>query len=118
VSGSRIVGQDIPVEVTDKFRLHSLTKAMVATVVQIYVDRHLLDWRTSLDEALPDFREKMDEQFRHVTIEMLTSHRSGISWRQPTPDPLRSDLDSSEGRWLAVRGLLSVKPRYKPGSFI
>jgi CubicO group peptidase (beta-lactamase class C family) len=118
VSGSRIAGQDIPVKVTDKFPLYSLTKAMLATLVQIYVDRHLLDWRMSLDEALPDFTEKMDEQFRHVTIEMLTSHRSGISWRQPTPDPLRSDLDSREGRWLAVRELLSVKPRYKPGSFI
>ena len=118
VSGSRIVGQDNPVTVTDKFRLHSLTKAMLATLVQIYVDRHLLNWHTSLDQALPDLRKEMHEQFRHVTIEMLTSHRSGLSWRQPTPDPLRSDLDSREGRRSAVRALLSVKPRYKPGSFI
>jgi len=118
VSGLRIVGQDNPVDVTDKFRLRSLTKPMVATLVQVYVDRGLLRWNTRLGEALPAFKAQMQEQFREVTIEMLTSHRSGLPEHFDMPEVLGSGIDGRVGRQLIARKLLSTKPRYRPDNFL
>lgn len=118
VSGLRVVGQNNPVKLTDKFRLRSLTKPMVATLVQIYIDRGLLRWNTRLDEALPALKEHMHEQFRQVTIEMLTSHRSGLSGHCELLKVLRSEVDGREGRHLIARRLLSMKPEHRPGNFV
>jgi CubicO group peptidase (beta-lactamase class C family) len=58
----------------------------------------------------------MHEQFRQVTIEMLTSHRSGLHC--DLPEVLGSAIDGRAGRQLIARRLLSVKPRYGPGNFV
>jgi len=61
----------------DIYHIGSNTKAMTATVIAILVEEGIFSWKTTLGEVLTDY--KMLDVYRNVTIEMLTSHRSGIT---------------------------------------
>lgn len=50
---------------------------MTATVIAILVEEGILSWKTSLGEVLTGY--SILEPYRNVTIELLTSHRSGIT---------------------------------------
>jgi D-alanyl-D-alanine carboxypeptidase len=50
---------------------------MTATVIAILVEEGILSWKTSLSDVLTGY--SILEPYRNVTIELLTSHRSGIT---------------------------------------
>lgn len=79
VTGVRKQGDPTPVLITDQFHLGSITKAMTATLLAIMIQEAAgnLTWQTTLAEALPAI-SNMSEGHHSTTLEMLTSHRSGI----------------------------------------
>jgi CubicO group peptidase (beta-lactamase class C family) len=76
VAGVRRIDAPDPVRETDAFHLGSDTKAITASVVARLVDRGLLHWGETLQEALPD--TKMNPAFREVTLEMVMRHVAGL----------------------------------------
>ncbi|WP_306015574.1 serine hydrolase [Oceanicaulis sp. MMSF_3324] len=76
VAGVRAVNQDAPVQSDDLWHLGSNTKAMTATLAARLVEAGVLDWDTTLSEALPDI--EMASVYEQVTLADLLHHRSGL----------------------------------------
>ena len=76
--GTRRVGANIPVTINDRFHLGSDTKAMTALLAAMLVEEGKLHWNTTPAEVFPELADKMDKGFRHITLEQLLSHTSGI----------------------------------------
>ena len=119
-SGLRKLGAPARIQPDDQFHLGSCTKAMTATLIGMLVEEGRVFWNEPLSEIFPDM--KMDPAFRDVTVEMLSSHRGGISarimpllsaslWRR-LEDPA---LSPTAGRALFARAVLGVPPEAKPG---
>lgn len=66
---------DIPNSVDTKFMIGSISKPLTATLALILVQKGLLGLDNTVDEYLPEFRNKPAAK---VTIRQLMSHRSGI----------------------------------------
>lgn len=77
VVGTRKAHTDVNATIHDIYHIGSNTKAMTATLIAILVEEGILSWQTTLGEVLTDY--SMLEVYRNVTIELLTSHRSGIT---------------------------------------
>jgi CubicO group peptidase (beta-lactamase class C family) len=70
---------DKPEKVTleDAYQLGSLTKSCTATMIARLVERRILRWTVTLAEALPQIAMRLE--YKTVTLEMLLTHRSGIT---------------------------------------
>jgi D-alanyl-D-alanine carboxypeptidase len=79
IAGVRMSNAPIPVACTDRFQLGSNTKAMTATLLATFVEEGKLAWTATLAEVFPDKRDKMNADFRGVTIDQLLSHHAGIA---------------------------------------
>jgi CubicO group peptidase (beta-lactamase class C family) len=123
VSGVRQWGDKTLAQVSDKFHLGSCTKAMTATVLAIFIERGLLSWDSTLESLFPDLSSDMQEQFKKVSIGMLTAHRSGITgdiahfqggqlWQKLWDQ----QLDPVQGRKYVVHDTLTAPPANPPGS--
>ena len=89
---------------------------MTATLLAIMIQEGIgnLTWQTTLAEALPTI-SNMSEGHRSITLEMLTSHRSGINDERLADDNYSLSLHSLspvEGRRSITQRLLS-EPRAK-----
>jgi CubicO group peptidase (beta-lactamase class C family) len=78
VRGRRRYGGTTPVTVNDKFHLGSNLKAMTSAMIGRLVDAGMLEWETTLAEALPDLAPAMGTAYRDATIADLLSHTSGL----------------------------------------
>lgn len=120
VSGLRAAGSPEAVAPADLWHLGSCTKAMTATLAAIYVEEGLIAWNTTMEQAFPELRESMHEDYRPVTIRQLLSHRAGIPadlnfdglwgrlWNHPgTPQ---------EQRWMLTSEILARPPLHAPGT--
>ena len=76
--GTRRTGVKIPVTIHDRFHLGSDTKAMTALLAAMLVEEGRFRWDTTIAETFPELMEEMDHRLRHVTLEQLLSHTSGI----------------------------------------
>jgi len=76
--GTRRVGVRIPVTINDRFHLGSDTKAFTALLAAMLVEEGKLRWDISPAEVFPELAANMDPGFRHITLEQLLSHTSGI----------------------------------------
>lgn len=76
-AGVRRKGKDELVTVDDKWHLGSNTKAMTAALYGRLVEQGKAKWGATLAQLFPDL--KLDPALAPVTIEMLMSHRSGIT---------------------------------------
>ena len=122
VHGVRKVGSGTVAEEADRFHLGSCMKAMLATVAAILIERGLLCWDTPLSALLPALGPSMHAEYRAVTVQQLSSHRSGM-WRdlRVLDASLAVALASGqhahgEARLMAVTHLLSQQPEHSPGS--
>lgn len=78
-TGYRKWGNDTKVTDQDKWHLGSLTKSMTATVFAILIEEGVLGWDTLLKDAVaPDLAPKVHPDYANVTLDMLTTHTSGI----------------------------------------
>lgn len=116
VVGVRKSDDPTKVERGDKFHLGSLSKAMTATLIGMLVDEGLMDWDTTLADALPDFT--LGEGHRNITIGMVATHHSGISasYGEAFLERLYG-LTPVEGRNLVIRRFLSKEPLATPGQY-
>lgn len=116
VTGIRKAGHSTQIQSNDKFPLGSNGKAMTATLVATFIDEGKLNWTDTLETLLPDF--KLHEGFKQVTVEMLLAHRSGLPANQKWDDYLRwAQLETSEGRTIMAKTLLSEPPVKKAGEW-
>ena len=122
VTGVRKEGDPTPVLITDQFHLGSNTKAMTATLLAIIIQEAVgnLTWQSTLVEALPAI-SNVSEGHRSTTLEMLTSHHSGIYdelWRNdPNYRLSLYPLSPTEGRRSITQRLLSAPPAKAQGKF-
>ncbi|KAK5055339.1 hypothetical protein LTR84_013089 [Exophiala bonariae] len=77
VVGTRKIGTNVNATMNDIYSIGSNGKAMTCTVIAILVEEGVLSWQTKLGDVLRDY--PMLDVYRNVTVELLTSHRSGIT---------------------------------------
>lgn len=77
VVGTRKVGTDVNATMNDIYAIGSNAKAMTCTVIAILVEEGVLSWQTKLGDVLKGY--PMLDVYQNVTVELLTSHRSGIT---------------------------------------
>ncbi|KAI9846003.1 MAG: hypothetical protein M1837_004409 [Sclerophora amabilis] len=122
VAGVRKEGETVPALRTDQFHLGSNTKAMTATVLALMIEDGIgnLSWTTALSDALPAF-SNISEANRNVTLEMLTSHRSGFfDERAANEADYRISLltqPAIEGRRTIAERILSEPPAKAQGTY-
>jgi CubicO group peptidase (beta-lactamase class C family) len=119
VAGRRRVDRDPPLVAEDEFHLGSDTKAMTASLVARLVDRGLLRWNETLEEALPEIAPRMDPGFRAVTLDMLMRHIAGLPTGGAFTPEFTAGFDdehwpiAKQRAWMAER-FLSRPPKEKP----
>lgn len=96
VVGHLAHGNDALADETSKFHMGSLTKSMTATLAARLVEQGLIQWETTLEQAMPQTAERVPEPYRSVTLEQLLTHRSGL------PDDRRPG--GVTARYFALRG--------------
>lgn len=121
-SGTRRVGTDDPLVLTDALQAGSQTKAVTAMLLARLVEQGRLRWDSTLAELFPAWRDEMQPALRGVTVAQLLRHRGGF----------KRDLDDADGvvllplatgdpvadRPIAVRYLLRQAPAKAPGTFV
>lgn len=103
-AGVRAQGSDEPVDIRDPFHLGSCAKAMTATVVARLVEQDVLEWDTTIAEALPELAKDIDPGFHDVKIVELLQHRGGIAERRrPEIAALYARMIEMEGTPTEIR---------------
>jgi len=77
--GTRRIGTNAPVTLSDRFHLGSDTKAMTALLAAMFVEAGTLRWDTTVAEVFPELSTRMDAGLRTVTLTQLLSHTSGVA---------------------------------------
>ncbi len=113
--GLRMVGADAAATVDDKFHIGSCTKAMTATVAAMVVESGKLKWDSTIAAVFPERREKMNEAFREVTLEMLLTHRAGLAHDGSYYG--KSGAPVTEQRLAYMDSILSKAPAFQMDTF-
>lgn len=79
IAGTRVLGGNVPATLDDKFHLGSDTKSFTAVLAAMLVEEGKLRWDLTLEEAYPEWKDKIPESLRKATLEQLLSHASGIT---------------------------------------
>lgn len=66
-----------PVTVNDRWHQGSLTKSMTATLAAMLVEEGKIRWDSTLAEVFPELSGAMNPAWRQVTLDELTTNRSG-----------------------------------------
>jgi D-alanyl-D-alanine carboxypeptidase len=103
-----------PMHTTDIFRIGSITKTFVATVVLTMADDGLLSLDDKLSEYYPDF-PKADE----ITVRMLLNHTSGIfSWDED--ENVFAEIYEDPGAGWSIEGMIQLSAEhpfyFEPGT--
>ncbi|MEV6560520.1 serine hydrolase domain-containing protein [Nocardia sp. NPDC051756] len=117
-AGAAVLGSDESVPTDGRFRIASITKMFVATVVLQLVDERRLALDDLVDRYLPQFG--LDSR---ITIRMLLNHTSGVANFSsdvdargiPYPE-LAYDFDHQYRPEELVRYALSKSPLFTPGT--
>ncbi len=120
-AGTRILGQDIPATVEDRFHIGSDTKAMTATIAGVFVDQGALRWDSTVGEVLGDTIEGMSPALSAITLTQLLSHSSGIPSDTEEMVKLYFSTDALEDnpdtlRIKAIEALKDMEPKVPEGS--
>lgn len=111
VSGSRRMDRGGAITIQNRWHLGSNTKAMTAVLAAIAVDDGMLEWTTTLRDALPDLDIHAD--LETVTLEELLSMQSGIS----TTGTYGSGSSAREQRDNLLRTALPNPPSGERGTY-
>ncbi|MEM9084019.1 MAG: serine hydrolase domain-containing protein [Planctomycetota bacterium] len=122
-SGQRARGQTAAVTIDDHWHLGSNTKSITATIAARLIDRGLLEWSTTIGEALPDLMNNRTKHWEEITLFELLTHRSGIpggTGRRPTTwnglwKISGTDLPIKEQSMRACRLILHEPQIHEPG---
>jgi CubicO group peptidase (beta-lactamase class C family) len=82
--GVRHIEKPEKVTLEDAYQLGSITKSFTATMIARLVERGILRFDMTLAESLPKIA--MRPEYKIVTLEMLLTHRSGMTDNVEAPD--------------------------------
>ena len=116
--GVDAVGEDAAIGDDARFHLGSVTKSMTALWIARVVEEGVLEWTTTVGEALDDL--PMREGYRAVTIEQLLRHRGGLpAYTHGRPEGHDADKrytgTAIERRASFLADVLRVEPVGEPG---
>lgn len=112
--GVRKAGSEEAVRVDDRFHIGSCTKAMTATLAGLLVQEGKIAWKATLASIFPERSQKMHEDCRAITLEMLLTHRAGLMANSSAYGSGNStNLDR---RLVYLDKVLSAKPVKTPGT--
>jgi CubicO group peptidase (beta-lactamase class C family) len=119
--GERALGRGVAVTLNDAYHLGSMSKSFTATVLGKLVEDGKIRWNATLAEAFPDVQ--MLPEFKTVTLEMLLTHRAGLSANVEDLSIYAGIAEDGSGDWNAVRqkylvSALATKPAYTPGQTV
>jgi CubicO group peptidase (beta-lactamase class C family) len=117
--GVRKFEDPTPVTIDDQFHIGSCTKSMTATLAAMFIEEGKLRWNSTIVEALPDLKGKMNAQYESVTVEQLLTHRGGVPGSAPSEawTKARSKQGTPrEQRREFITSVLSKPPEAKPGT--
>ena len=115
-TGVREIGKDTKVTTNDKYHLGSATKSITATLAAIIIEEGKLKWKATLSDLFPEL--VIHEAYKHVTFDMLLSHRSGMFKGIPQYEEIEQAMESASGvvekRAIVSTHLLLKNPEFKP----
>lgn len=76
--GTRNANTGLPINAQTTFLIGSTTKAFTTTVLAMLVDEGRVAWRSPVQNYLPKFAVGDEYVSKHLTVEDLVTHRSGI----------------------------------------
>lgn len=79
VAGTRVLDGKVAATLDDKFHLGSDTKSFTALLAGMLVEEGKLRWDLTLEEAYPEWKDKIPESLRKATLLQLLSHSSGLT---------------------------------------
>ena len=109
-SGHSNLARKTPMRVTDRFRVGSITKSFVATVVLQLVGEGKLSLDDTVEHWLPGAVPNGDK----ITLRNLLSHRSGLYDYLSDPRVLKPYLSGNFGYSWTPRRLVAVSASHKP----
>lgn len=117
-TGFRKRGEPVPMTTNDLFHIGSCTKSMTATLTAMFIEENKLRWNTTIAEAFPELKGKMDKQYEAVTVEQLLMHRGGCPGKPPPAAWKRAGEQHGtavEQRYEFIQAVLSQPPEAAPG---
>jgi CubicO group peptidase (beta-lactamase class C family) len=80
----------------DRYHIGSNTKAMTAFMIARYVEKGSLSWNTPFFTIFPEWRDKSNPAYQHITLQDLLTHRAGIQPFQGEDDPAIPDFKGTK----------------------
>ena len=119
-AGVRKAGSPQKVSLDDRFHIGSCTKAMTATLCAMLVEEGKLKWDTTIGEAFPELKDRIDPAWRGVTLRLLLQNRSGA------PENLDANGlwlrlwafrgPAEQARQVLTEGVVTIPPPVQPGT--
>ena len=117
--GVRKLGDPTPLTTNDVFHIGSCTKSMTATLAALLVQEGKLRWETTVAEVFPELRDTMHQDYKHVTLAQLLTHRAGVPANPPPAawdQAWRQQGNPRQQRYEFIKSVLREKPAAPPGS--
>ncbi|MGD1899357.1 MAG: serine hydrolase domain-containing protein [Phormidesmis sp.] len=119
-TGFRKAGTSVVVRPADRWHIGACAQAMTATMVGVLVEKGVLAWETTISEALPKLKDNILPAYHDVTLEMLLSHRAGLSQGYESPAAWRyiwkREDSPAQHRKKVAALMLKNAPAYRPGN--
>ncbi len=114
--GVRKHGDSAKVKVDDRFHIGSITKTLTGTLIAKLVDEGKLDWNDTIQAMFPELLNKMQSDYRQVTVTQLLRHMSGMPYSPSTPESKTDQYGTSAPmkRYGYVIAALKDKSQAKP----
>jgi CubicO group peptidase (beta-lactamase class C family) len=118
--GVRALGYPEKLGPNDKFHLGSATKAFTALLVAQYIDLKYFNWNTPLKDLIPK-DVMINPKHADTTIEMLLSHRAGLTDVQDLQNKklfpkLASIKSTKTARTRLAKAILLAPAKFAPGT--
>ncbi len=114
--GERKKGSGVPLELTDRWHLGSISKSITATMIGRLVESGRLQWTDTIGDHFPD--AAIHENWKPVTLQQLLTHTSGapanfslsVRLKKPAIGP-----ECTQERRASVIAVMAEKPAHPPG---
>lgn len=121
VVGIRTKGSNTQTTFNDLWHIGSCTKSLTATLCAILVEKNILKWDLTLGEVFPELENKMNDEFKNVTLSQLLTNRGGFPGDLASYKSLWNGLWHFNGSPRSARRYLLEKiverpPETKPGT--
>lgn len=121
ITGVRKKGTNKKASLDDLWHLGSCTKSMTATLCAILVEKGVLKWDLTLEDAFPELAKKMHKEYRKVNLANLLTNRGGfpgdlLQWKDLWNDLRHFKGSPKEARRYLLEKIVIRKPETTPGT--